>query len=246
MANNKVYYGTIQGEVAQIIEGDIYGQFQVTKQTFSLQEIKLLAPVEPGKVIGVGLNYLAHISEFNRKPEAPEKPVIFMVSPTAIIGPEEEIILPYPQHENHHEAELVVVIGKEGRNIPREMTNEYILGYTCGNDVSDRDIQKTDKQWTRAKGFHSFKPLGPWIETELASTNLTIQSRVNGQLRQSSNTAKMLHDVSSLVSFISHIMTLYPGDVIYTGTPEGVGQLVAGDVCEIEIEGIGVLKNPVI
>ena len=245
LANEKIYYGTIQDDVVQVIEGDIYGKFQITKQTFDLQEVKLLAPVEPGKVIGVGLNYLAHISEFNRKPEAPEEPVIFMVSPTAIIGPEEEIILPYPEHENHHEAELVVVIGKEARSIPREMVNDYIFGYTCGNDVSDRNLQKADKQWIRAKGFHTFKPLGPWIETQLNSTNLNIQSRVNGQLRQDSNTAKMLHDVSVLVSFISHIMTLYPGDVIYTGTPEGVGPLNAGDVCEIEISGIGILRNPV-
>lgn len=245
MVNDTVHYGMVQGEIVQVIEGDIFQNYQVTPQTYNLSEIKLLAPVQPGKVIGVGLNYMAHITEFNREPVAPEEPVTFMVSPTAIIGPEEEIILPYPEHENHHEAELVVIIGQEARNIPREMTNKYILGYTCGNDVSDRDIQKADKQWSRAKGYHTFKPLGPWIETELESSGLHVQSRVNGQIRQDSNTAKMIRDVTYLVSFISSFMTLYPGDVIYTGTPEGVGPLVTGDVCEVEIEGIGTLRNPI-
>jgi len=245
LAANKIYYGAVEADRVQVIEGDIFGQFQITKQAFRLQDVKLLSPVKPGQVIGIGLNYLAHISEFKREPVAPPEPVIFMVSPSSVLGPEEEIVLPFPEHENHHEAELVVVIGKEARNIPREMTKDYILGYTCGNDVSDRDIQKTDKQWTRAKGYPTFKPLGPWIETELDPNGLTVQSRVNEQLRQDSNTAKMIRDVFYLVSFISQVMTLYPGDVIYTGTPEGVGPLVTGDVCEIEIPGIGILKNRV-
>lgn len=245
-AHNQIFYGAVQDNQVKVIQGDIFGQYQVTEQAYQLQEVKLLAPVEPRQVIAVGLNYLAHIGEFHKNPEVPPEPVIFMVPPGSIIGPQEPIILPYPEHENHHEAELVVVIGKEASHVTPEVAKEYILGYTCGNDVSDRDIQKIDKQWTRAKGYRTFKPLGPWIETALDPDNLLIQSRVNGQLRQNGNTAKMLRKAAYLVSFISQVMTLCPGDVIYTGTPEGVGPIVAGDVCEIEIEGIGILQNPVV
>lgn len=245
MKDEREYLGQVREDEVLVMEGDIFSRCRVTEQRFYLEEVKLLAPVQPSQVICVGLNYIAHIGEFHKNPAAPEEPVLFMVPPSAVCGPEDEIILPYPDHENHHEAELVVVIGKSGRNIPREMVGDYILGYTCGNDVSDRLLQKIDRQWTRAKGYPTFKPLGPWIETELDTSGLRVQARVNGVIRQDSNTADMIKDVAYQVSFISSIMTLNPGDVIFTGTPEGVGPLVPGDVCEIEVEGIGVLRNRV-
>lgn len=243
--NQQVYYGKLQDDRFLVVEGDIFGSYRITEKSYAVQEVKLLAPVQPSKVIAIGLNYQAHIGEFFKNPQIPLEPVIFMVSPTSIVGPEEPIVIPYPEHETHFEAELVAVIGKEGRDIPVERAGEYILGYTCGNDVSDRTLQKQDKQWTRAKSFHTFKPLGPYLVTDLDPTQLQIQSRVNGQGKQDSNTHSLIRGAEELVSFISQIMTLYPGDVIYTGTPEGVGPLVAGDICEIEIEGIGVLRNPV-
>jgi 2-keto-4-pentenoate hydratase/2-oxohepta-3-ene-1,7-dioic acid hydratase in catechol pathway len=245
MVDNKIYYGEVRENLIKVIEGDPFYQYKVTEKTFSVAEVKLLAPVVPSQVICVGLNYFAHIGEFHINPQIPEAPVIFMVSPSAIINPGEAILISYPEHDTHYEAELVIVIGKKGRNIPVEQAQEYIFGYTCGNDVSDRNIQKLDKQWTRAKSFHTFKPLGPFIVRGIDPTKVCIQSRINGQVKQNSNTQEMIWNVYQLVSFLSEIMTLNPGDVIYSGTPEGVGSLTKGDICEIEIEGIGILKNPV-
>lgn len=242
---NQEYYGVVdKGEVA-VVKGNIFGDYEITTEKYPLSQVKLLAPVQPGKVIAVGLNYFSHIGEFHKNPRIPEEPVIFMVSPTAIVGPEEEIILPYQEHEIHHEAELTVVIGKEAKDVKVDEVEEYILGYTCGNDVSDRDLQKMDRQWTRAKSFPTFKPLGPYIVSDLNPGELQVKARVNGQVRQNNTTASMIFKVNQLVSFISRIMTLYPGDIILTGTPEGVGSLKSGDVCEIEIAGIGVLRNSV-
>lgn len=239
------YYGVVDNEEVAVIKGSIFGDYEVTAEKYPLDQVKLLAPIQPGKVIGVGLNYFSHIGEFHKNPQIPQDPVIFMVSPTAIIGPEEEIILPYKEHETHHEAELTVVIGKEARDVKADDAQEYILGYTCGNDVSDRDLQKMDRQWARAKSFHTFKPLGPFIVTDLNPDELEIKSSVNRETRQNDTTSAMIFKVNKLISFISQIMILYPGDVIFTGTPEGVGPLKAGDVCEVEIKGIGVLRNSV-
>lgn len=244
---DKILYGEVRDNKIYQLEGDIYKAYRVTDQVYDLADVKILSPVEPGKIIGVGLNYLAHIDEvFKGPPRTPQEPVIFMVPNTAVIGPDEPIIIPFPDHENHYEAELVVIIGKECREIGSQEAKDYILGYTCGNDVSDRDIQRMDKQWSRAKGYHTFKPLGPFIVTDLDPRNLTIQCRVNGQTGQDSNTDQMIRDVYYIVSFLSRFMTLYPGDIIYSGTPNGVGPLIPGDRCEIEIQGIGILKNPVI
>jgi 2-keto-4-pentenoate hydratase/2-oxohepta-3-ene-1,7-dioic acid hydratase in catechol pathway len=245
MVRGQIYYGEVQGEQLRVIKGDPFCAYQVTEKTFALAEVKLLAPVAPGKIICVGYNYFAHLEEFRKNTEIPAEPVIFLVAPSALLHPEEMIQLPYTEHQTHYEAELVVIIGKKGRNIPPEKAREFILGYTCGNDVSDRDIQKKDGQWTRAKSFHTYKPLGPFLVRNLDPTNLLIQSRVNGQVKQKSNTQLMIWSVEQLVSFISQVMTLCPGDVIYTGTPAGVGPLAKGDVCEIEIEGIGILRNSV-
>jgi 2-keto-4-pentenoate hydratase/2-oxohepta-3-ene-1,7-dioic acid hydratase in catechol pathway len=243
--NEQIFYGEVQGEQLQVLTGDPLHKYQVTDKFFALAEVKLLAPVTPGKIICVGFNYSDHIQEIRKNPRITEEPIIFLAAPSALLHPGETIHLPYPEHETHYEAELVVVIGKEGRDIPLEKAREYIGGYTCGNDVSDRDIQKQDKQWTRAKSFHTFKPLGPFLVRDLAATKLSIQSRVNGQLKQKSNTQLMIWSAEQLVVFISQVMTLCPGDVIYTGTPAGVGPLTAGDLCEIEVEGIGILRNPV-
>lgn len=240
-----ILYGEIREGRVYVLEGDIFGSYQVTGKSYDLKEVRVLAPVDPGKVILVGLNYFAHIKEYQSNPQIPKEPVIWMAPPTAIIGPNEEIAIPYPEHETHYEAELVVVIGKEARDISIQDAASYILGYTCGNDVSDRVLQKLDGQWTRAKGFHTFKPLGPYIVTDLDPKNVRVQSRVNGESRQDANTGSMIKDVYYLVSFVSQIMTLYPGDVIYSGTPEGVGPLTPGCDCEVEIEGIGILRNPV-
>ncbi|MBZ4652992.1 MAG: fumarylacetoacetase [Peptococcaceae bacterium] len=242
---NTIYYGQVDGSKVFVIEGDIFAQYQVTAKAFELSQVKLLAPIDPGKMICVGFNYLSHISEMRKDMPIPEEPVTFMVSPTAVIGPEDVIELPFSDHEIHHEAELAVIIGKEAKNISPENADDYILGYTCGNDVSDRTLQKKDGQWTRAKSFPTFKPLGPYIVTDLNPSNLQIQARVNGVVKQNSNTRHLIKDVPYLVSFVSQYMTLKPGDVIMTGTPEGVGPINPGDVCEIEIEGIGILRNPV-
>ncbi len=240
-----IYYGQVEGSKVFVIEGDIFAQYQVTAKAFELSQVKLLAPIDPGKMVCVGFNYLSHISEMRKDMPIPEEPVTFMVSPTAVIGPEDVIELPFSDHEIHHEAELTVVIGKEAKKILPENAYDYILGYTCGNDVSDRTLQKKDGQWTRAKSFPTFKPLGPYIVTGLNPDNLQIQARVNGEMKQNSNTHHLIKNVAYLVSFVSQYMTLKPGDVILTGTPEGVGPIKPGDVCEIEIEGIGILRNPV-
>jgi 2-keto-4-pentenoate hydratase/2-oxohepta-3-ene-1,7-dioic acid hydratase in catechol pathway len=172
--------------------------------------------------------------------------VLFMKPTSAVIGPGDDIEIAYPNNETHHEAELVVVIGQTADFVAPDDALSYVLGYTCGNDVSDRVLQKKDGQWIRAKGFRTYCPLGPWIETELDLAATPVVSRVNDEIRQSQTTASMLWDVPTLIAYISGIMTLAPGDIIMTGTPEGVGPLVPGDICEIEIGGIGVLRNPVI
>jgi len=197
----------------------------------------------PTKIIAIGLNYLDHAKELNM--EIPEYPLIFMKPPTAVIGDGEIIIYPPQTQELHYEGELGIVIGKKARNISIEASNQYIAGYTCSNDVTARDLQRLDGQWTRSKSFDTFCPLGPRIVKNIDPTNLAITTRVNGVTKQSSNTNQMIFNAYKLVSFISAIMTLLPGDVISTGTPPGVGELQVGDVVEVEIEGIGILKNTV-
>ena len=197
----------------------------------------------PTKIIAIGLNYLDHAKELNM--EIPEYPLIFMKPPTAVIGDGEIIIYPPQTKELHYEGELGIVIGKKARNVSIEEAKDYIAGYTCANDVTARDLQRMDGQWTRSKSFDTFCPLGPRIVKDVNPTNLTIATRVNGVTKQSSNTNQMIFNAFKLVSFISAIMTLLPGDVISSGTPPGVGELKVGDVVEVEVEGIGVLRNAV-
>jgi 2-keto-4-pentenoate hydratase/2-oxohepta-3-ene-1,7-dioic acid hydratase in catechol pathway len=197
----------------------------------------------PTKIIAIGLNYLDHAKELNM--DIPEYPLIFMKPPTAVIGDGEMIIYPPQTQELHYEGELGIVIGKKARNVSVEEAQDCIAGYTCSNDVTARDLQRLDGQWTRSKSFDTFCPLGPRIAKNIDPTNLAITTRVNSVTKQNSNTNQMIFNAYKLVSFISAIMTLLPGDVISTGTPPGVGELQVGDVVEVEIEGIGILRNTV-
>ncbi|MDK2824454.1 MAG: hypothetical protein PWP71_2372 [Clostridia bacterium] len=242
----EIGYGVLQDGVINPIEGDLFNNYKILEKTIDLKDVKLLPPISPGKIIAVGLNYLDHVGEVSAAASVPEEPMTFMVSNTAVIGPDDNIKLASYERRTDHECELVVVIGKECFNVSEDKALDYVFGYTCGNDVSDREIQKKDGQWTRAKSFPTYKPLGPWIETELDPTNLDIQTYVNGELKQNSNTKHMIFPVARLISFLSSFMILYPGDVIYSGTPQGVSPIKSGDVVEVKIHGIGVLKNKVI
>jgi 2-keto-4-pentenoate hydratase/2-oxohepta-3-ene-1,7-dioic acid hydratase in catechol pathway len=203
---------------------------------------KLLAPALPGKVVAVGLNYRDHAREMGLK--LPEEPILFMKPSTSVIGPGDDIIYPARSDRVDYEAELAVVISKECRNVPARDARDVILGYTCFNDVTARDLQAKDRQWTRAKSFDTFAPLGPWIETDIKDPHtLAVQSRLNGEIKQSSNTDNLIFNVFALIEFISSIMTLRKWDVIATGTPSGIGSMVRGDEIAIEIEGIGTLTN---
>jgi 2-keto-4-pentenoate hydratase/2-oxohepta-3-ene-1,7-dioic acid hydratase in catechol pathway len=209
----------------------------------ALAGVRLLAPVTPSKIVAIGLNYADHAAEGNR--ELPKEPMLFIKPSTAVIGPGDDIVYP-PQTGNlHHEGELAIVIGKTARNVPQAEARRYVLGYTCANDVTARDLQRRDVQFTRGKGFDTFAPLGPWIVTGLEPSDLALEVRVNGEVRQKSRTSQLIFDCDFLVSFISQVMTLLPGDVISTGTPAGVSPMKVGDVVEVEIERIGCLKNAI-
>jgi 2-keto-4-pentenoate hydratase/2-oxohepta-3-ene-1,7-dioic acid hydratase in catechol pathway len=227
------------------------GRFEISKDRlifdsleFPISSVKFLPPVEPTKIIAVGLNYIDHAQELGVS--APEEPIIFLKPPSALIGDRDPIILPKASSRVDYEGELAVVIGKRCRNVPRERAKEFILGYTCFNDVTARDLQAKDGQWSRAKSFDTFAPMGPYIAELEDASKLKIQTRVNGENRQRSNTSNMIFDVPTLIEFVSSIMTLEKGDVISTGTPSGIGMLKDGDIVEVEIEGIGVLRNPVV
>lgn len=244
-------YGCMEnGEIRKIMGdpimmGGLEG-LKISDTKVPLNQVRLLMPIEkPGQVIAIGLNYKAHIEEFERKTEVaiPTFPVTFLIARSALANPDDQVEIPFKDHRTDYEAELVAVIGKEAFQVTEEDALSYIFGYTCGNDISDRHIQKQDQQWSRAKSYPGFKPLGPWIETELDVTDLQLSTRVNGEVRQSGNTPWMIFSVPQLISKLSSFMKLYPGDLIYTGTPDGVGPLKPGDVCEIEIQGIGVLRN---
>jgi len=231
----RVFYGLIIGE-------EVYDLTEGSEERYLLSELKLLAPCYPTKIIGVGLNYRDHAEEL--KMPIPDEPLIFLKPPTSLIGPEEYILLPPESREVHYEGELAVVIGKElYRPHSLKEAEEAIFGYTCFNDVTARDLQKKDGQWTRSKSFNTFAPAGPYIVKHLDVSDLRIQTRVNGKVVQDSSTRELIFKPVELVYFIAQIMTLIPGDIIATGTPPGVGPLKPGDVVEVEIEGIGVLRN---
>ncbi len=242
--NEMPRYGWVFEDKVGEIEGDIFGDYRRLEANLPLEEVRLLAPMRPSKIICVGRNYVEHAKEHGA--EVPKIPLIFLKPPSAILNPGEPIVLPPQSQQVEHEAELVVVIGRRGRNILAEDAQNYILGYTVGNDVTARDLQRSDGQWTRAKGFDTFCPFGPWVDTGFDASDAVITCRVNGQLRQMGSTREMVFSVPTLIAFISSVMTLEPGDLIFTGTPAGVGPLQPGDVVEVEIEGLGKLQNPVI
>ncbi|PKO00813.1 MAG: 2-hydroxyhepta-2,4-diene-1,7-dioate isomerase [Chloroflexi bacterium HGW-Chloroflexi-4] len=235
--------GWINEDQIGVVEGDIFGEYRRLEATLSLNNVTLLPPVEPGKIICLGRNYVEHAKE--QGAEVPESPLIFLKAQTAILPDRGEIVLPVQSEQVEHEAELVVVIGKKGRWIPVEQSLNHVFGFTIGNDVTARDLQHKDGQWTRAKSFDTFCPVGPWIETDLDPSDTLITCRVNSELRQMASTREMVFTVPQIVAYISTVMTLLPGDLIFTGTPAGVGPLVGGDEVEIEIEGIGLLRNSV-
>lgn len=207
-----------------------------------LDEVKLLAPVAPSKIVCVGRNYREHAAELGNK--MPDEPLLFLKAPSAVIASEDRIELPAASQQVEHEGELGVVVGKTARNV-REDPLTYVAGYTCVNDVTARDLQRKDVQFTRGKSFDTFCPVGPWIVTGLDPANVTVTTRLNGEVKQNGNTADMAFDVAFLIRYISAIMTLYPGDLIATGTPAGVSRMQHGDVVEVEVTGIGILRNQV-
>lgn len=239
--NGNVSYGVIENNEIMLIEGDIFGDFVVTDTRVSLDEIKILPPVVPSKAVCIGLNYHDHIEETNSK--VPDRPVVFIKPSTAVIGHMDDIKYPELSKRVDYEGELAVVIGKKAKDINVNDAKEYIFGYTCGNDVTARDLQPADGQWTVSKSFDTFLPLGPWIETELDPLNLEIRTYLNDELKQSSNTRHLIFDPYTLVSYISQIMTLLHGDIILTGTPSGIGPMKKGDKVVVEIENIGSLIN---
>jgi 2-keto-4-pentenoate hydratase/2-oxohepta-3-ene-1,7-dioic acid hydratase in catechol pathway len=226
------------------ITGAPWEKWDEGKGPWAPADVRLLAPCEPSKIVGVGRNYAAHAHELGN--EVPREPLIFFKPPSSLIGPEEHILLPKFSQRVEHEGELGVVIGKKCAHLGEgEDPLAFILGYTCINDVTARDLQKTDVQFTRAKGFDTFCPVGPHIETQIDPRDVLVECRVNGEVRQSGSTSLMTYPVAFLVEWISHMMTLWPGDLIATGTPAGVGPLVHGDVVEVSVAGIGMLRNPV-
>ncbi len=240
-------FGWLHEDRVGSLEGSPFGEFRRMEADHPLDTVRLLAPVQPGKILCVGRNYVAHAKEHNA--DVPEVPMLFLKPPSSVIGPGEPILLPPQSQQIDHEAELAVVIGKRGRWISIEDAVQHVLGYTIGNDVTARDLQRRDGQWTRGKGFDTFCPLGPWIETEFDPADALITCYVNRgerhEMRQMGSTRDMVFHVRQLIAFASSVMTLEPGDVLLTGTPAGVGSLLDGDEVEINIEGLGSLRNPV-
>jgi 2-keto-4-pentenoate hydratase/2-oxohepta-3-ene-1,7-dioic acid hydratase in catechol pathway len=238
-------FGVVEGETVVAIEGHPFAAIKTTDQRWAVADVRLLSPILPSKVVCVGRNYAEHAAEHGS--EVPKEPLLFLKPSTAVIGPHDAIRLPPQSKQVEHEAELAVVIGATGaRRVDRATASSAIFGYTCANDVTARDLQRSDGQWTRAKGFDSFCPIGPWITTEVDVGDAEVRCEVNEEVRQLGRTSDMVFDVPTLISYVSHIMTLLPGDVILTGTPAGVSPLKSGDVVTVAVEGLGELRNPVL
>jgi 2-keto-4-pentenoate hydratase/2-oxohepta-3-ene-1,7-dioic acid hydratase in catechol pathway len=239
-----VKWGVVEEESVYEMDGDPFGHFHLSSQAKRIEGVRLLSPCLPSKIVALGVNYRDHAEEMKTK--LPEDPLLFIKPATSVIGPGDEIVYPKMSKQVDYEAELGVVIRKVTKAVSVEKAAEYILGYTCLNDVTARDLQSKDKQWTRAKGFDTFAPMGPWIVTDLNPDHLEISSYLNGERRQHSNTENLIFGPHQLVSFISHVMTLLPGDVIATGTPSGIGPMAIGDRIDVVIEGIGTLSNTIV
>src|SRR5262245_51090015 len=240
-AGGKISYGILEDQVIRELHGDIFTAAEPSGKTLKLSDAKLLAPCEPSKVIAVGRNYRSHIADRNLEPA--KEPGIFWKPTSCIIGTEEDIVFPEGANNVHYEAELVVVIGTQGKNISQTDAAKYVFGVTAGNDVSERDWQKNDLQWFRAKGSDTFGVLGPCIVQGLNYNDLLVQSRLNGEVRQSQRTVDLIFPVEQVVSYVSQFVTLFPGDVSYTGTPGNTKPMSAGDWIEVEVEGVGTLRN---
>ena len=242
-------YALLEGDTLHLLEGDIFGDYRRLDAALPLADARLLAPVVPSKVLAAAVNYRSHVPGARSvlKDESPPSiPQLFLKPPSSIIGPDEPIVLPAEARRVDLEGELVAVIGRKCRNVPPLAALDYVFGYTCGNDVSARHWQRDDIQWWRAKGADTFGPLGPLVATALDPSDLALRTRLNGEVVQETSTAALIHGVAELVSFASRWITLQPGDLVFTGTPGQTPQLSAGDVVEVEIDGIGTLRNPVV
>lgn len=237
-----IHYGIIEGDYVRLLDGEPFAEFKPL-EIVARKNVKLLAPCTPSKIVAYGINYAPHASEINF--DIPKVPLLFIKPNTSVIGPHDTILLPEMSEQVEYEGELAVVIGRKTKNIEVKHAQQAIFGYTCINDVTARDLQKKDVQFTRSKSFDTFAPLGPWIETELDPADLLVETFINEEKRQSANTSTMIRSVPELISFASQIMTLLPGDVIATGTPAGVGKLLPGDVVTVHIDKIGSLSNSV-
>ncbi len=243
-AGSKVRYGILSGESIQAIEGKPFRSIKPVDQHYQLSEVELLAPCAPSKIVALGLNYHNHARELNSP--LPDAPLIFLKPSTAVIGSEDNIVYPPSSTRVDYEGELAVVIKKPVWCISKKDAPDYILGYTCFNDITARDLQEKNGQWTRAKGFDTFASVGPYIETELDPGNVILETYLNGELKQHGSTSDLIYSILYLIDFISHVMTLLPGDIIATGTPSGIGPMYPGDTVEVKIEPIGTLRNYVV
>ena len=241
--NGEIRFGSVVGDQVTLFAGNPFESKELTGQTVTLDQIQLLAPVTPSKIICIGMNFAAHAAEISQ--DVPDEPLMFFKPVSAIIGSGDTIVLPHQSDQVEVEVELAVVIGKQAKNISKSEVKSHIFGYTIGNDITARDIQFSELQWARAKGFDTFCPLGPWIETDFDPRGKRLDSRIHGEQRQHANTKDMIFDVETLVSYVSENVTLFPGDVILTGSPAGISRMNHGDSVECEIEGIGVLRNQV-
>jgi 2-keto-4-pentenoate hydratase/2-oxohepta-3-ene-1,7-dioic acid hydratase in catechol pathway len=246
---DQLAYGVVEGNdesnlTITVIDGHPFAPFERTSVTFPLADVRLVPPVLPSKVIGIGKNYVEHAREMGA--EAPETPMMFLKPSTSVIGPGESVVLPEQSAQVEFEGEIAVVIGRLARHVPVDRVPDVVLGYTCADDVTARDLQRSDGQWTRAKGFDGFCPLGPWIATDVDAGLLAVTTRVNGEVRQQAAASAMVHSIADLVVHASSVMTLLPGDVILTGTPAGVGPLTAGDEVEVTVAGVGTLRHRVV
>jgi len=237
-------YGVLYEDAVISIEDSPFEAIKETNRHYRISDVRLLPPCVPTKIVALGVNYRSHAEEMNDRP--PDEPLIFIKPPSSVIGPEDKIIYPPSSQRVDYEGELGVVIKSTARQVSKEEAGNHILGYTCVNDVTARDLQAKDKQWTRAKGFDTFCPIGPCIETDLSPFALKLETYLNGELKQEAHASQLIYPVGELVSFVSHVMTLMPGDVIATGTPEGIGPMQPGDTIEVKIEGIGTLRNYVV
>jgi 2-keto-4-pentenoate hydratase/2-oxohepta-3-ene-1,7-dioic acid hydratase in catechol pathway len=241
--HSKVSYGVLENELIRVVDGDIFGEYAISANTVPAADVKLLAPCSPTKAVCIGLNYLDHAKEM--KSELPSQPLMFIKPSSALNNPGGAIEYPAISSNLHYEAELAVVIKKQARKVAAADAADYILGYTCANDVTARDIQKGDGQWTRGKSFDTFLPLGPCIETEINPDAIPINLYLNDEVKQASTTSNLIFKVPELIEFITQVMTLYPGDVILTGTPAGVGPMQVSDTVTVELVGIGKLTNTI-